>query len=220
MIMKWILFSVLLLEVAVVIIGLSKSSDLMSDPLKEFVAKLPDETQGLTNDEIIDYIDELALRPTFCTDCNKQTNVLSSTLQDGLSGDKPNDAVQPATKLADYNLIQGELATCEQNLSSYEAETNNLMIQIAFLSAEVKKVGSTINFRYNSDSESKKIIAYRTLEVLGELGHYRGEAIKDTNVARKALVKYQKSKKIVPSEGRLGKKTIVQLFNDIINLKS
>lgn len=212
------LFSALIIEVIGVVITLSQTADLMSDPLADYKAKLPQEVQILTEEQQIEYIKTLSIRPKQCDDCDFEIDNLLEILPKNIPGRTPKDILNSVRlSLVDGESFKNGFSVCSVKLNECLVKSNDLMTKIAILSSHIQKHGSTVNFQYDSGSKDKQEIALLTLEVLGELGHFQGKAEADPLLAHKSLVMYQSSKNIVPTTGNLGKKTLVQLFNDVIN---
>jgi len=84
------------------------------------------------------------------------------------------------------------------------------------LQSDILRFGN-INFEWRPNE--KREIAFRVLEVMGELGYYTGTAELDPSEAHKAVILYQTKKQIKPANGRFGRQTLLQLFNDFLHLE-
>ncbi|WP_031817411.1 hypothetical protein, partial [Vibrio parahaemolyticus] len=194
------LFSALIIEVIGVVIALSQTTNLMSDPLAEYVAKMPQEVQVLSANQQIEYIRKLSLRPKQCVDCDMKIENLLDILPKGIPGRTPEDIlISAGLSVANGNKAQENLLVCSNKLNQCLIKSDDLMTKIAVLSSHIQKYGSTVNFKYDSGSKDKQEIAFLTLEVLGELGYFHGKAEANPLLAHKLLVKYQISKNIVPT---------------------
>jgi len=89
-------------------------------------------------------------------------------------------------------------------------------LQLMVLQSDILRFGN-INFEWRPNE--KREIAFRVLEVMGELGYYTGTAELDPSEAHKAVILYQTKKQIKPANGRFGRQTLLQLFNDFLHLE-
>jgi len=126
----------------------------------------------------------------------------------------------------DINLRDNKVTTCSNNLTDKENELQKLQKQLDSciipksgilselleIQEDIRKFAPSINFSFKP--HEKKDAAFRTMNVLGALGHIDGEPTDDPEIAAKALKSYQLKKGINPASGRLGRKTFIQFLND------
>lgn len=211
------LYIALILEVVGISVGLGKSADFFGDPLGDFLKRLPVQVQAESPDQVIRSIELVAARPSICENCDIEISSLLSEFPDELQRSTAQATIRTVNnEIVSASEVGEELEACLSEKGSDGLDERGLLPKLMVLHSDIQRFGN-INFTWRA--EEKNGVAFRVLEVLGELGHFQGSAAPAPSVAHEEVKKYQEMKRIHPANGRFGKKTFLQLFNDLINLE-
>ncbi len=135
---------------------------------------------------------------------------------------------EPALLLIRLTELEKSLLTCKNEksgigdkLSSCEKGSSDFLSKLIVIQKDIREFSPAIDFAWEADK--KKEAAFRVLEILGRLGHYKNAPEPEPARAKEALIQYQKAKGILPMEepkqGLLGRTTFLRFVTDYIQLE-